>query len=253
MIHVSASCNPTHHTTGSHYLNGDTAGFNQLMNSSVFKDFPSIKFIIPHGGGAGAVPLGPLAVLAQDAKLGLLSDLMLNNIFFSNTLCLSSAWPGAAGQGHSGRQHSVRLGNDRRGSRHRSGNRASLRRHQAVHRPTAAVGGGQVKSFRRQCTPRIRPALQNDRKAAHEGRPSRSLTATSLSRQRLRPGSWVAGRFADGLLDVQSGKTPHWPAGCAASGRGSGAVHLRNLVRKPSWHGGRNFDGRRNLLLTGYG
>jgi hypothetical protein len=43
MIHVSASCNPTHHTTGSHYLNGDTAGFNQLMTSSVFKDFPAIS------------------------------------------------------------------------------------------------------------------------------------------------------------------------------------------------------------------
>src|SRR5215469_13749656 len=52
MIHVSASCNPTHHTTGAHYLNGDTAGFNQLMTSSVLKDFPTIKFIIPHGGGA---------------------------------------------------------------------------------------------------------------------------------------------------------------------------------------------------------
>ncbi len=82
MIHVSASCNPTHHTTGSHYLNGDTAGFNQLMNSSVFKDFPTIKFIIPHGGGAVPYHWGRYRGLAQDAKLGLLSDLVLNNIFF---------------------------------------------------------------------------------------------------------------------------------------------------------------------------
>ena len=51
MIHVSMACNPAFHTTGSHYLNGDTVGFNQLMTSSVFKDFPGIKFIIPHGGG----------------------------------------------------------------------------------------------------------------------------------------------------------------------------------------------------------
>jgi 4-oxalmesaconate hydratase len=82
MIHVSAACNPAYHTTGSHYLNGDTVGFNQLMNSSVFKDFPTIKFIIPHGGGAVPYHWGRFRGLAQDAKLGLLTDLMLNNIFF---------------------------------------------------------------------------------------------------------------------------------------------------------------------------
>ena len=82
MIHVSAACNPAYHTTGSHYLNGDTVGFNQLMTSSVFKDFPSIKFIIPHGGGAVPYHWGRFRGLAQDAKLGLLSDLMLNNVFF---------------------------------------------------------------------------------------------------------------------------------------------------------------------------
>src|SRR5205085_435778 len=62
--------------------NGDTAGFNQLMTSSVFKDFPTIKFIIPHGGGAVPYHWGRYRGLAQDAKLGLLSDLMLNNVFF---------------------------------------------------------------------------------------------------------------------------------------------------------------------------
>src|SRR5215469_5830300 len=82
MIHVSASCNPTHHTTGAHYLNGDTAGFNQLMTSSVFKDFPAIKFIIPHGGGAVPYHWGRYRGLAQDAKLGLLSDVVLKNIYF---------------------------------------------------------------------------------------------------------------------------------------------------------------------------
>jgi 4-oxalmesaconate hydratase len=82
MVHVSAACNPAYHTTGSHYLNGDTVGFNQLMNSSVFKDFPTIKFIIPHGGGAVPYHWGRFRGLAQDAKLGLLSDLVLKNIFF---------------------------------------------------------------------------------------------------------------------------------------------------------------------------
>ena len=53
MIHVSASCNPaTVHTTGAHYINGDTTAFMQLIASDLFKDFPTLKFIIPHGGGA---------------------------------------------------------------------------------------------------------------------------------------------------------------------------------------------------------
>src|SRR5260370_36702778 len=81
MIHVSASCNPTHHTTGSHYLNGDTAGFNQLMTSSVLKDFPTIKFIIPHDGGAVPYHWGRFRGLAQVSKLCLSPCLMLEYIF----------------------------------------------------------------------------------------------------------------------------------------------------------------------------
>ena len=82
MIHVSAACNPAFHTTGSHYLTGDTVAFNQLMTSSVFTDFPTLKFIIPHGGGAVPYHWGRFRGLAQDAKLPLLSELMLRNVFF---------------------------------------------------------------------------------------------------------------------------------------------------------------------------
>ena len=49
MIHVSAACNEAFHTTGSHYLGADTTGFQQLVMSDVFKDFPDLKIIIPHG------------------------------------------------------------------------------------------------------------------------------------------------------------------------------------------------------------
>ena len=52
MIHVSGCCNPAMHTTGSYYLNADTMAFMQLILSDVFKDFPTLKLIIPHGGGA---------------------------------------------------------------------------------------------------------------------------------------------------------------------------------------------------------
>jgi len=53
MVHVSATCNPAFHQTGSHYLNADTTTFMQLVQRpQIFKDFPTLKLIIPHGGGA---------------------------------------------------------------------------------------------------------------------------------------------------------------------------------------------------------
>ena len=52
MIHVSGSCNECHHTTGAHYINADTSAFMQLVQGDLFSDFPDLRFIIPHGGGA---------------------------------------------------------------------------------------------------------------------------------------------------------------------------------------------------------
>jgi 4-oxalmesaconate hydratase len=51
MIHASATCNPAFHTTGSHYLNVDSTGLMQLMESRVLTDFPRLRIIVPHGGG----------------------------------------------------------------------------------------------------------------------------------------------------------------------------------------------------------
>lgn len=52
MVHVSASLNPSLHTTGAFYLTSDTAAVFQLLESKVFEDFPTLKLVIPHGGGA---------------------------------------------------------------------------------------------------------------------------------------------------------------------------------------------------------
>ncbi len=52
MIHVSASVNPALHTTAAYYINSDTAAVIQLLESRVFDDFPTLKIVIPHGGGA---------------------------------------------------------------------------------------------------------------------------------------------------------------------------------------------------------
>jgi len=82
MIHVSAACNPNFHTTGSHYLGADTTAFMQLMTSDVTKDFPSIKFIIPHGGGAVPYHWGRFRGLADMLGRPPLDELLLNNVFF---------------------------------------------------------------------------------------------------------------------------------------------------------------------------
>ncbi|MFS8979314.1 amidohydrolase family protein [Cupriavidus necator] len=82
MIHVSTSCNACFHTTGAHYLNADTTAFMQCLTSDLFKDFPTLRFVIPHGGGAVPYHWGRFRGLAQELKKPLLQDHLLNNIFF---------------------------------------------------------------------------------------------------------------------------------------------------------------------------
>ena len=82
MIHVSTSCNACFHTTGAHYLNADTTAFMQCIQGDLFKDFPTLKFLIPHGGGAVPYHWGRFRGLAQEMKKPLLDEHLLNNIFF---------------------------------------------------------------------------------------------------------------------------------------------------------------------------
>jgi 4-oxalmesaconate hydratase len=82
MIHVSAAANPAFHTTGSHYINGDTTAFMQFLTSNLFKDFPTLRFIIPHGGGAIPYHWGRYRGIAQDQNRPPLSELVLKNVFF---------------------------------------------------------------------------------------------------------------------------------------------------------------------------
>jgi len=82
MVHVSASCNPNFHGTGAHYINGDTTAFMQFITADLFKDFPTLRFIIPHGGGAVPYHWGRYRGLAQDMGRPLLREFLLNNVFF---------------------------------------------------------------------------------------------------------------------------------------------------------------------------
>ncbi|MBO1113802.1 amidohydrolase family protein [Bordetella petrii] len=82
MIHVSQSCNACFHTTGAHYLNGDTTAFMQCLDSELFRDFPALRFVIPHGGGAVPYHWGRFRGLAQALRKPRLQEHLLNNIFF---------------------------------------------------------------------------------------------------------------------------------------------------------------------------
>jgi 4-oxalmesaconate hydratase len=82
MVHVSASCNANFHATGAHYINADTTAFMQFLQADLFKDFPTLRMIIPHGGGAVPYHWGRYRGLAQDLKRPLLTDLIRDNVYF---------------------------------------------------------------------------------------------------------------------------------------------------------------------------
>jgi len=82
MIHVSTSCNACFHTTGAHYINADTTAVMQLIQGDLFKDFPTLRFIVPHGGGAAPYHWGRYRGLAQELKKPLLTEHLLNNVYF---------------------------------------------------------------------------------------------------------------------------------------------------------------------------
>lgn len=82
MIHVSASCNPNFHATGAHYINADTTAFMQFIEGDLFRDFPTLRFIIPHGGGAVPYHWGRYRGLADMQKRPPLSEHVMKNVFF---------------------------------------------------------------------------------------------------------------------------------------------------------------------------
>jgi 4-oxalmesaconate hydratase len=82
MVHVSASCNPNFHATGAHYINADTTAFMQFVQGDLFKDFPTLRFIIPHGGGAVPYHWGRYRGLADMLKRPPLDEHVMKNVFF---------------------------------------------------------------------------------------------------------------------------------------------------------------------------
>jgi 4-oxalmesaconate hydratase len=81
MIHVSSSCNPAAHTLGAHYLNADTSVFMQLVLGDLFERYPTLRLVIPHGGGAVPYHWGRYHGLATRLERPAI-DGLLRNVFF---------------------------------------------------------------------------------------------------------------------------------------------------------------------------
>ena len=82
MVHVSAVTNPVFHATGSHYLNADTTAFMQLLQADLFKDFPDLRLVIPHGGGAVPYHWGRFRGLADMLGRPPLAESVMGNVCF---------------------------------------------------------------------------------------------------------------------------------------------------------------------------
>jgi len=82
MIHVSGSCHPCFHATGAYYINADTTAFMQLIQGDLFRDFPTLRLIIPHGGGAVPYHWGRYRGLADMMKRPNLREHVMKNVFF---------------------------------------------------------------------------------------------------------------------------------------------------------------------------
>jgi 4-oxalmesaconate hydratase len=82
MVHVSASCNPNFHATGAHYINADTTAFMQFVQGDLFREFPTLRFVIPHGGGAVPYHWGRYRGLSDMLKRPPPAEHVMRNVFF---------------------------------------------------------------------------------------------------------------------------------------------------------------------------
>jgi 4-oxalmesaconate hydratase len=70
------------HATGAYYIAADTIAFMQLVEGDLFHDFPTLRLIIPHGGGAVPYHWGRYRGLADMLKKPRLDTHVMGNVYF---------------------------------------------------------------------------------------------------------------------------------------------------------------------------
>ena len=151
MIHASSTLNPGLHVNGSHYVNWDTAAVVELCNSRVFDDFPKLKLIIPHGGGAIPFQWRRHSALHELARKRPFEE-MVKHLWFDMAI-YDQDFDGAACAADGRRQSAVRERDVRHREGHGPSDRAMLRRHGAVcEGDPVSVGGGSVQDIRGECS-----------------------------------------------------------------------------------------------------
>ncbi len=157
MIHVSGSCNPAMHATGAYYIAADTIAFMQLLEGDLFARFPTLRFIIPHGGGAVPYHWGRYRGLADMLKKPDLASHLMNNVYFDT--CVYHQ-PGINLLAQVIDSKNILFGSEMVGAVRGIDphHRALFRRHQALRRCTRHFRCRAPRDFRGQCPARVSPA-----------------------------------------------------------------------------------------------
>jgi predicted TIM-barrel fold metal-dependent hydrolase len=91
LIH-SASCRPPARENYSlHFITEETINLVDLVNSSVFEDFPTLKIVCSHGGGAVPYQLGRLQASGRGHSSGKSFQERLRNVYFDTCLYTKDA------------------------------------------------------------------------------------------------------------------------------------------------------------------
>ena len=168
MIHVSAACNPAFHTTGSHYLNGDTAAFMQCLTSDLFKNFPDAEVHHPAWRRRGAVSLGPVPRHRAGHEAAAADRACCCTTCSSTPACITC--PGQELLAKVIPADNILFASEMIGAVRGIDPETGLpvRRHQALCRAIDAVGGRQAEDLRGECAAGVpRLSAQLGRQGVH--------------------------------------------------------------------------------------
>jgi hypothetical protein len=125
----------------------------QLLEGDLFSRFPTLRFIIPHGGGAVPYHWGRYRGLADMLKKPALDGHLMNNVFFDT--CVYHQ-PGVNLLAEVIETKNILFGSEMVGACAASiPDRALFRRHQALCRCAGHHARAAPRDLRGQCPPRV--------------------------------------------------------------------------------------------------